>query len=187
METIDTIKARRSIRKFIDKDVSPSHIEQIIEAGLYAPSSKNCRPWQFEALTGDAKNKVIEVIEKSHDSVKYDTPKWIKSDSTLVTCKAMREAPVLIMVYNKGPRSGGEDAVKKDPSLLGAMIAETLSLGASIENMLLAAQSLGLATLWCGDVRNAKPLVEKHMKTKYDIVAGVAVGYPSYTPPPKKI
>ena len=40
METFDCIKTRRSIRKFKDKEVSQKLIDQIIEAGLYAPSAR---------------------------------------------------------------------------------------------------------------------------------------------------
>lgn len=40
METFDCIKTRRSIRKFKDQEVNQDLIDQIIEAGLYAPSAR---------------------------------------------------------------------------------------------------------------------------------------------------
>lgn len=42
-ETINTMLTRRSIRSFEDKQVNEADIEQIVEAGLYAPSGMNCQ------------------------------------------------------------------------------------------------------------------------------------------------
>lgn len=41
---------RRSIRRYIPDPVPDEDINNIIEAGLYAPSGKNRRPWRFAIL-----------------------------------------------------------------------------------------------------------------------------------------
>lgn len=51
----DSIKTRRSVRKFKDKPVPVNQIRRIIEAGTYAPSGKNGQPWRFTVLTGQEK------------------------------------------------------------------------------------------------------------------------------------
>jgi nitroreductase len=183
MDTLQAIKTRRSIRAFTKRKVSKDKIQKIIDAGLYAPSSKNCQPWHFIVLGGKRKDKIAEITEK-----KFEHPPWysIKQSSVLKSCEVIRQAPVLIVVLNKGPRSGGEKKAA-NPRKIGAIIAETLSLGACIENMILEATSLGLGSLWIGDIRNAKPFVEKYLKTKYDLIAGIAIGYPAHKLPPKKI
>lgn len=38
---------RRSIRRYTDQPIDPDDVRLILEAGLMAPTSKNCRPWQF--------------------------------------------------------------------------------------------------------------------------------------------
>lgn len=43
----ELIEKRRSVRKFTDEPLQPFEVEQIVKAGLIAPSSKNCRPCQF--------------------------------------------------------------------------------------------------------------------------------------------
>jgi nitroreductase len=49
---IETIKNRRSIRKFIpDKPILPEHINVILEAAMFAPSAGNYRPWEFIVVT----------------------------------------------------------------------------------------------------------------------------------------
>ena len=46
-ELIQLIKQRRSIRRFLDKPIDREVIEEIIQAGRYAPSDRNRQPWRF--------------------------------------------------------------------------------------------------------------------------------------------
>ncbi len=47
---IEAIRNRRSIRQFKAEPVSDESVDQIIEAGLWAPSGKNNQPWKFAVL-----------------------------------------------------------------------------------------------------------------------------------------
>lgn len=60
---MDAILERRSIRKYTDKLVSKENIEQILRAGMSAPSAGNERPWQFIVL--DDKS-IMDGITKIH-------------------------------------------------------------------------------------------------------------------------
>jgi nitroreductase len=46
-ELINTIFARRSIRKYIAKPVSEKDIKAMLKAAMAAPSSSNRKPWHF--------------------------------------------------------------------------------------------------------------------------------------------
>ena len=61
---IDAILNRRSIRKFKKTDVSPTIIEEIIQAGILAPSSKTRQPWRFTVVSGAAKAGMLSVMEQ---------------------------------------------------------------------------------------------------------------------------
>lgn len=50
MNIIDTIKSRRSIRKFTSEPVSEELVETILEAGRWAPSGLNNQPWRFAVI-----------------------------------------------------------------------------------------------------------------------------------------
>jgi nitroreductase len=50
METLQAIKTRRSIRKFLDKPVSSETVRVLLEAAMFAPSAGNEQPWQFIVL-----------------------------------------------------------------------------------------------------------------------------------------
>ena len=51
MDTFEAIKTRRSIRRFKNKEVTPELLEEIIEAGMYAPSARNEQPWHFMVIS----------------------------------------------------------------------------------------------------------------------------------------
>jgi len=50
METLQAIKTRRSIRKYLDKLVPAEIIRDLLEAAMFAPSAGNEQPWQFIVL-----------------------------------------------------------------------------------------------------------------------------------------
>ena len=47
METSDTIKTRKSVRKFSEKEISPNDIDALKEALLHSPTSRNRDTWNF--------------------------------------------------------------------------------------------------------------------------------------------
>jgi nitroreductase len=51
METWDAIRARRNVRDFADRPIGEHELEQILEAGRRAPSSRNWQPWDFVVVT----------------------------------------------------------------------------------------------------------------------------------------
>ena len=62
MELMEIIKTRRSIRKYLDKDVPDNIIEEAIEAASYAPNGGNYQGWKYVVI----KNKeVLENIAKA--------------------------------------------------------------------------------------------------------------------------
>ena len=44
---IDTIYDRRSVRKFKSESVNPDLIQEVLRAGMFAPSGYNRQPWHF--------------------------------------------------------------------------------------------------------------------------------------------
>jgi nitroreductase len=51
MQTWEAIRSRRNIRSFQEKPVADDHLNEILEAGRRAPSSRNWQPWDFIAVT----------------------------------------------------------------------------------------------------------------------------------------
>lgn len=54
-QTFEAIKTRRSTRAYQDKPLPKNDLEQILTAGLYAPSANNTQNWQFTVVEDVAK------------------------------------------------------------------------------------------------------------------------------------
>ena len=50
METMETLKARRSVRKYKSDPLPEPLLREILEAGMYAPSAVNMQHWYFLAI-----------------------------------------------------------------------------------------------------------------------------------------
>ena len=69
-------------------------------------------------------------------------------------------------------------------------ICDSLSIGASIENILLKAQELGLGTLWIGNTCFAYQELFAYLHTEGQLIGAITVGYANENPvarPRKKL
>ena len=63
MNTMDVILSRRSIRKYTDQQVSDEDINELLKAGMAAPSANNCQPWHFVVIND---HQVMDRIPAFH-------------------------------------------------------------------------------------------------------------------------
>ena len=63
MNTMDVIRSRRSIRKYTDQQVSEQDINELLKAGMAAPSANNCQPWHFVVIND---HQVMDRIPEFH-------------------------------------------------------------------------------------------------------------------------
>lgn len=175
METLDAIYGRRSIRSFKSDSVKKELVEKVIEAAVKAPSAMNAQPWRFVVLEGGKKAEFIEsfgkILKKPAIGKKPGASVWRTVD-------CMEKAPVLILVFNEKSRANG--TVRLFSSVRDVLHVQ--SIGAAIENMILAAHDLGLGTLWIGNVFYATRQVCKFAGKKEQLIAAVSLGYPDEAP-----
>jgi len=62
-EFVQTILARRSIRRYTDEPVSEGDIKTLLEAAMAAPSASNRKPWYFVVLT---KRETLDRLAEIH-------------------------------------------------------------------------------------------------------------------------
>ena len=60
---MNEIFARRSIRKFLPTMVEDEKIEQLLRAGMAAPSAGNQQPWEFYVVRD---KRVIQDLSRNH-------------------------------------------------------------------------------------------------------------------------
>ncbi|MCM1416741.1 MAG: nitroreductase family protein [bacterium] len=180
---IPAIYNRRSIRRFSDKSILKEDIADIVESGIKAPSSKNRQPWKYIVIQGNAKQEMLEVFRRGIEREEHEKALLSESKQHLAAAKhtvdIMEEAPVIIFVVN----SLGE-AIRSELSFEEHIyeICNVQSIGASIQNMLLAATEKGMGSLWICDIYFAYPELCEWLHSDGQLIAAIAFGYPKESP-----
>ena len=65
MDTLDTLKARRSIRTFQDKALPKDALEKIIDVARFSPTARNVQPWDFVVITDSQTLKKISALAEN--------------------------------------------------------------------------------------------------------------------------
>ena len=162
MELQEALEKRRSIRKYLDKDVRDEDIRAIIEAAILAPSWKNSQVTRYYVVRDkDMLAKVKKTLV----------------DFNQVNCK---DAPVLIIPTVILNRSGYERDGTPSNELGNGW--GYYDCGLQSMNLLLKATELGLATLVMGlrDADAIKNLL--HIPENEAVMSVIAVGYGDIEP-----
>ena len=132
-ETIKTILGRRSIRAYQPRQIGEEELQKILLAGQYAPTAMGQQPWHFTVLQN---SELLEKLQVQCKSL------FLHSDNESLRAVASREeyhvfhhAPTLLIV------SGDVHAITPLQDCVLAM-----------ENMLVAAASLGIGSCWVHSV-----------------------------------
>ncbi|MBD5134683.1 MAG: nitroreductase family protein [Lachnospiraceae bacterium] len=179
----NSIYYRRSIRKYLDKQVPKEMIAQIIDAGRMSPSAKNRQPWRYIVLGGKNKSEFLKhmwkgILREENECALLANSKNGISDAKN-TWKIMMQAPILIVILNTNGKNPF-DVI--DPDSRFSEICDTLSIGASIENMLLKATEMNLGTLWIANTCYAYKEITEYLETTHQLVGAIALGYADESP-----
>ncbi len=174
--TLTTIANRRSVRIFTEGAVADEEIKTILEAANQAPSAHNEQSWRFIVLRGEKKAALASLIN-------LKATEFPKPSSTLLrmASRSIAGAPVVIAVANTGELiSRGTELFKvdKEQGHDFFQIKEIQSSAAAVENLLLAAASLGLASVWLGVLMLIKDEVLRFLEEpKGEFMAVIPIGY----------
>lgn len=186
MNVFDAMAERKSIRKFSEEDLPREVVEKIIEAAIIAPSAKNRQPWKFVVVTNAQKDKMMEVMEQGIQSEKAGTGLMNDNRKDIPgaqhTMSIMKQAPVNIFIFNTK-----KDYLWENASFENKIydIYNIQSIGAAIQNMLLAATELGVGSLWIGHIVFAYREICRWLGEEHQLVAAVSLGYPLEKPNPR--
>lgn len=179
---IQEIIDRRSIRKYQERLVPQSMIEEIIRAGILAPSAKNRQPWKFVVVTGAAKEGMCAALAEGLERERKE-PFLAESagyiDGAEYTFSIMRQAPAVIFIINPLAKKFGNSLSDEERI---AEICNTQSIGAAIENMVLTATNLGLGSLWICDTFFAQKELDQWLNAEGELFAALAIGYAAEAP-----
>ena len=182
-DVFEVIGQRRSIRKYLARPVPPEIIEKVLVAAGWAPSAHNAQPWRFVVLDDPAVKR--ELAEAMAEAWATDMAR----DGLKVDVEAQRErverfatAPVLILACTT------MDGMARQPDVERLSVERDLamqSLGAAMQNLLLAAHAKGLGACWYCAPAFCKETVRKVLRIPDEVEpeALIAMGYPAEEPP----
>jgi nitroreductase len=144
------IRERRSIREFGPGEVTDKEMRLIVEAARHAPSNSNRQAWKFLAVRNrDTRMRLRGAVEAKLRSIREkaaDPEQLAILDQFGPYLTFFADAPLLFIVLYKRSPSFLEPLLKGLDALTpeGSFSAEGFSAAMAVQNMLLAAQALGL-------------------------------------------
>ncbi|MCR3921760.1 MAG: nitroreductase family protein [Firmicutes bacterium] len=164
-ETVKTIKSRRSIRAYREEQIKKEELQAILEAGIYAPSAVNQQSWHFTVIQNT--QLLAELSEQTKQLFLASEHARYQKMARNENFQLFYNAPTLIIV------SGDEQA-----------IAPQADCAAATQNILLAAESLGIGSCWINMVMSllhseeGEPWIDKlGIPTGYRPLYSIALGY----------
>ena len=184
----NVIFKRRSVRFFKSNPISKVDMREILRAGMWAPSAKNCQPWKFVVVRGKSKDEMLALMEKGIErSEKGEGVLAGSSDlytnarftlkfipSAIYTARVLEQAPVIVFVVN----TKGMDYRQSYPSDKYMMeLADIQSISAAIQNMCLEATARNIGSLWTCNIFFAYDELKEWLHADGEMVAAIALGY----------
>lgn len=175
---LECIKTRRSIRRFKPGQITEEETRLLLEAAAWAPSGGNNQSWLFTAIRSP------ELLARLNETLRRTFLTWTPDDDYSSKRKAkinaekenfnyFYHAPTLVVASNL-------------PDYQNAMA----DCSCAMQNLFLAAHSLGLGTCWINQPRWLRDepavrdvLAEAGIPREHVICSAAAVGYPDQNPP----
>lgn len=169
MDALEAIFSRQSNAEVKPNPVPRELIERLLSAAVQAPNHYKVRPWRFIVLTGAGREKLGEVLARSF-AEKF--PQAPASALDKERAKPLR-APAIVAV---GVDKPSEPKVQEIENICAA--------AAAVENLLIAAQALGLAAKWRtgDDARNPHIKEFLGLAPNQHLIALIYIGYPAVAP-----
>ena len=164
-QVVATIMARRSIRKYKPQPVERAKMDEILKCGINAPNGQNKQSWEVRVVDNPVfMAEIKDAMAKGHPDM---DPEMIKG--------CFRGAPTMVFIA----RARSYDFSAYDCGLMA-------------ENMMLAAQSLGLGTVCMGSPiafltqpAGAEFLSSLSFSEGYEPLICIGIGYADEAPAAK--
>ncbi|PIE65198.1 MAG: nitroreductase [Desulfobacterales bacterium] len=196
MNVIDALQARKSVRCFLDQDVSADQVTRILDAARNTPSGVNAQPWQVAVVSGAKKKELGQLLETAFRNeqpgqmdYQYYPRKWVEPYKTRrFQCGVQLYEALGIKRHEKERRReqwvANFRAFDAPVMLLffidsGMGKGSYLDYGMFLQSIMLAAVSEGLATCPQAALGEYPVIVKDFLGYDHDLVliGGMALGF----------
>lgn len=175
VKLFEAIKERRSVYFYKPDPVPEETLMQVLEAGTLAPSHGNIQPWEFVLIGPEGRGKLLGMFREFVEAGPLQDPNLPEARKEVLRKfrKDFGGAPVLLAVLTKPPVNPVD---KPEYPVTGGLAAQ---------NIMLAATSLGLGTVWLSVGQNPKARDVLQAPEGGTVIAVLPLGYPEVVPPAK--
>ena len=174
----------------------------MLKAATYAPSAKNQQNWHFTVITNKDKiEEIAKVVADRHTEIADLAEEEKDRDNMNKFLKyytVFKNAPVLVLFYAKSYKSIEYKILNDKPEckdlydIAISSKSEIQTIGAAIENFLLAAANMGYGACYMtGPIHSKDKIYEiiGHDESEGELMALVPVGVPEdkEAPQPKRL
>ncbi|UTB32014.1 MAG: nitroreductase family protein [Methanobacterium sp. ERen5] len=152
MDVFEAIESRRSIRKYITKEVEQDKVDKVVESARIAPSAANRQEWKF----------LVVKDQKTRDQLV----------DACMGQKFVAQAPILIVACS----------TESEKIMPCGQYAYSVDLSIALSFMILEATELGLGTCWLGAFKEDEVKSILNIPEEIRLVGLTTLGYPDESP-----
>ncbi|MDP2267872.1 MAG: nitroreductase [Deltaproteobacteria bacterium] len=198
MDILTAMKERKSVRAYLEKQVSRRDIEEILAAAALAPSAINLQPWEFIVTYGEEKERLVRRLLKARSErvvpcgpgTEKPLPAIISRRATAALAVMEPQIATLDLTFNEFVEAGSCAFYGAPVAILVTIdklfpAIRYLDVGLAVSQLLLAAHAKGLATCPIGlilayreDIAQALNIPEQK-----ELLLGIALGYADESAP----
>lgn len=198
MNFYDLAAGRRSIRKFENTEIPDSDIDYFIKCAVTAPSGCNSQCWQFVAVKDmETISKISVAAEEAVDDfyTNYADDNYISGKKKAVTY--FKNAPLIIAVFmsklvfydSKTTDIYAKKGYSHEKMMRDLAFPDVLSIGAAVQNLLLAVHEKGYGAVWMNDPAIAGVNINKLLDIPDEnrFMSIIPIGLSAYSPRNKQM
>lgn len=169
-QTIELLKNHKSIRKYKDTPISDDILETIVEAGQWASTSSFVQAYS-----------VIRVNDKTSREKLYD---WSGQQKNVLNAP---EFLVFCADLNRIKVSCDQEETTMEDGFIEWLLIASVDVSLVAQNIMVAAESLGLGGVYVGGIRNEAEKVSQllNLPDRVYAIYGLCLGYPDQDPEKK--
>jgi nitroreductase len=185
---------RRSIRKYEDRMPSEEDLQKLVEAARHAPSSTNSQPWMFLVISKrELIDELVQAVSDKIDALQRKRNARAAMDGEEVKVFGrdyflfFQNAPVVIAaLYKPYPSTATLGLDSSEEGEQRRLFLSIESTSAAVQNLLLAAHTLGLGACWLEGPLVARKELETLLSVEdpWRLMCLIPVGYPAGVPTP---
>lgn len=188
MEALDAIRTRRSLRQLSDKPVPHEILDVLVELAATAPAPHHTRPWRYVIVLPRSRARLIEAMGAAwrKDLERDGHPPELIERLLRKSRRQITSAPALLLacLTDEGLRRWPDERRARNEWAMAQQ-----SVGAAMQNVMLAAHAMGLSSYWISAPLFAPEACAEALALPNGYVAQafIVVGYPAdgATPQPR--